>query len=74
MSKETGSTQAKANSLAKSVLFAGHKCKIRGIIFNIVTICRDTVEKKIVLIDELLIELKNNSPLGSASWSTYLTA
>lgn len=35
--------------------------------------CRDTVEKKIVLIDELPIELKNNSPLRSASWSTYLT-
>lgn len=34
--------------------------------------CRDTVEKKIVLIDELPIELKNNSPLRSASWSTYL--
>lgn len=35
--------------------------------------CRDTVEKKIVLIDELPIEPKNNSPLRPASWSTYLT-
>jgi hypothetical protein len=38
--------------------------------------CRDTVEKKIVLIDELPIELqkKKKSPLWSASWSPYLTA
>ena len=36
---------------------AGHIYKIHGIIFNIVTMCRDTVEKKIMLIDGLPIEL-----------------